>query len=290
MAKLNLIGLGLLIISGGAVRLTDSGLGCPQWPSCGRTTFVGPLSLHKDVEFGNRILSTVISILVVLTVVAAWRLVSPRTDLKRVAGLVVVGVLAQIVAGGLVVKSHLWPPLVIVHFLLSEALVGVGVYLVWRIDHPYGMDNRVVDKKLVMLARGLVFSTGILVVLGSTTSGAGPHGGSRGAARLPISFRGISEAHATFAAYLVGLIVATMFACLVAGVSPEILKRARTLVVVTLAQGAIGYTQYFLHDPGYIVVFHLAGATVVIIAVLNFYLGLFSARKPVATNVPVGIQ
>ncbi len=280
LALWNLIGLGLLIVSGGAVRLTASGLGCPQWPSCGQSNFVGELSTHKEIEFGNRILSTVVSIFIALTVIAAFRLAPKRDDLKRGALAVLAGILLQIIMGGLVVKYHLWPPLVMLHFLLSELLVGVGMYLHWRIDNPLGFSNPMVGRKFIVLVRGLIISTGILMLLGTATSGAGPHGGSRGSKRLPVSFRGISEAHATFAAYLIGLIVATLFACWIGNVALPVIKRAKLLLGMALLQAAIGYSQYFLKDPASIVIFHLAGATLLLIFVLNLYFGLFSNRNP----------
>ena len=273
-----MVGLGLLIVSGGAVRLSGSGLGCPDWPSCARTSFVGPLSFHKDIEFGNRVLSTVISILIVVTVIAAFRVRPYRRDLVTLALVVVGGIVAQIVVGGLVVLYHLWPPLVMFHFLLSEALVIIGVVLFWRSRRPAGTSVAIVSPKFVMLARVLVVVAELVVAVGTAVSGAGPHGGSQNVKRLPISFRGVTEIHATLAAFLVGLVFATVFASWIGDAPVEVTRRAQLLLGTVVVQALIGYTQYFLKVPAALVVLHLAGATCVLMAAVAFYLGLF-ARK-----------
>ncbi len=290
LALTTMVGLGLLIVSGGLVRLTGSGLGCPDWPSCARTSFVGALSFHKDIEFGNRLLSTAISVLVVVTLAAAFRLRPFRRDLVVPAMRLAAAIVVQIVIGGLVVLYHLWPPLVMFHFLVSEAMVAVAVFLYARSRLPEGGSLiPTVSTRFLALSRLLVAVTVVVIAIGTAVSGAGPHGGSRGVRRLPISFRGITELHATLAAFLAGLVLATLFATSIGDVPPTVIRRGQALLAAVIVQAGIGYTQYFLKVPAGLVALHLAGATTVLGAVLWFHLGLFTHRIDPAADGEAGL-
>jgi cytochrome c oxidase assembly protein subunit 15 len=281
LAAASAAGLGLLVVSGGLVRLTGSGLGCPDWPSCARTTFVGPLSFHKDVEFGNRIVSALVTVVVLATFLALVRLRPRRRDLIVPASILAAGMVVEVVVGGLVVIYHLWPPLVMVHFLVSEGLVVAAAVLFIRSSGPPGRAVPVVSDRFLALSRLVVTVTAVVLAVGTAVTGSGPDGGSRGVARLPLPYRGTTEFHATLVAFLIGLIAATVFATWIAGAPAGVVRRAEVLLVASAAQAAVGYAQFFLRVPPGLVDLHLAGATVVLVAAVSFHLGLFE-------RVPVG--
>ena len=275
-----MLGLGLSIVSGGAVRLTGSGLGCPDWPNCQQYSFAAPLRGHQGIEFGNRLLTVLVTVIVLATVVAAFRVLPKRADLIKPALGLVAGIVAQIVIGGLVVIYHLWPPLVMLHFLLSESLVALGVVLYNRARYEPGAPVAMVGPRFVMLSRLLVGATATLIAIGTSVSGAGPNSGDTSsgeiAKRLPITFRSITELHSTVAALLVGLVIATLFATWIANAPQSVTKAAMALLGALVIQAIIGYAQYFLKVPAGLVIAHLAGATIVWLAVIWFHLGLFA--------------
>ncbi len=284
----------LIVLSGAAVRLTGSGLGCPDWPSCYHHRLTAQLSYHPVVEFGNRLVSVVLTVLMGLTFVASLLRRPRRRDLVWLSAGLVGGVLAQAVLGGLVVYTKLNPYLVMVHFAASMLLVADAVVLLHRCDRDYspGSGRLLVPRPLLLLGRGLVGLLALVVLAGTATTGAGPHaGGSEGqtvAKRLPIALRDMAELHSSLALLLIGLTLATAVALHALDVPERVRKAARILVVVLVAQAAVGYTQYFTHLPPLLVEVHVLGATVLVVGMVQFFLSLthHPAERPVELEQP----
>lgn len=280
LALVALVALGLIVVTGGAVRLTGSGLGCPDWPTCARDSYVAAFSFHPMVEFVNRVITAAVSLLVVLTVVGALARTPRRADLVWLSAGLVAGVVAQIVLGGLTVLFKLAPPLVMAHFLVSMAVAANAVVLYHRSRSPGGPAQAVVARPLVALGRLVAVTTAVVLVAGTSVTGSGPHSGNAGARRLGLRFSGVAEAHATAALFLIGLTLATLVAVHQAGVPAGVQRRARLLLEVMVAQAGLGYLQYFLRVPAGLVELHLAGATILWMAVIWFNLGLFVRTAP----------
>ncbi|MDA8148318.1 MAG: heme A synthase, partial [Actinomycetota bacterium] len=143
-----------------------------------------------------------------------------------------------------------------------------------RCETPPTPAEPVVGREMVWLARLIILVLACVLLAGTVTSGAGPHTGSSGTQRIDYSFRALAELHADFALFLIGITLATLFAVRQAGAPARVQRRAQQMFAVMVVQGTLGYTQYFLHDAALVVEFHLAGATLVSIGVLAFYLSL----------------
>ena len=278
----------LLVVTGGAVRLTGSGLGCPDWPSCYQHRFTAALSYHPVIEFGNRLVTVMVSVISIIAFLAALALKERRRDLTWLSSGLVLGLIAQIVLGGILVLTKLNPYLVALHFVLTLAVLADALVLTYRAFNGPPTRAFLIDRELVWLARLLLATLTALVCIGSVVSGSGPHAGAPGIRRIPIAFQDIAQVHSDVALFLIGLVLATLFALHHAR-APELIQRRARLVLELLAiQGALGYTQYFLHDPALVVELHLAGATSVWCAMVWFYLGLRTApnyERPVGARI-----
>lgn len=263
----NLIGQIAIIGTGGAVRLTGSGLGCSTWPQCepGEFTpkFHEATSLHPYIEFGNRTLTGVLAVLGILVLVAVF------TDLRRsrsyrMLGLVpLVGVLAQAVIGGVVVLLHLHPGWVSLHFGVSGALVAASLYVLHRHGEGDTAPTPAVGPPVRTLAWTLAALTAVVVMLGVLTTGAGPHSGDAEVGyRFAIDPALLTRWHA--AAVWVFLAVLVAYLVAVRGAPGPVRRAALILLAITLAQGAIGYVQYFTDLPELLVGLHMIGAAVLI--------------------------
>jgi len=255
-----------IVVTGAAVRLTGSGLGCSDWPTCEQDRFVPEAEFHGWVEFGNRLITGLVSVAVIAAVLGSVARAPRRSDLVRWSWGLVAGVIGQVVLGGIVVLSHLNPWLVLGHFALSMVLVWNAVVL----HHLAGEHARVSltvplavrhrTRSLATLLVGLavvVLSTGMLV------TGTGPHTGSRDdpIPRLPFSIREVARIHGTMVV-IVLLVVVVLVAHARREPSGQPLARAvRWLVAVVAAQAIIGWTQYFTGVPVVLVGLHVAGAT-----------------------------
>ncbi len=274
IAAATVVGYALLVVTGGAVRLTGSGLGCPDWPTCYAHRLAPQLALHPWVEFGNRLVTVAVSALSIVVFLAACALRERRRDLLWLSGAILGGLLAQIVLGALIVLFHLNPYLVALHFVLTFAVLATALVLHHRCAIPPGRARALVTPGLLGLSRGVLAVLTALVALGTMVTGAGPHGGSLDAKRIPVAFRDIAEVHSTVALFLIGLVLAMLFA-LHEGRAPAKSQRwARRLFELLVLQGFLGYSQYLLHDNRAIVELHLAGATAVWCAAVSYYLEL----------------
>ena len=264
----------LIVVTGAGVRLTDSGLGCPDWPTCNGHHLVSAWQYHAVVEFGNRVVTVLVTVAVAGALLAAWRRVPRRTDLVWMAAGLVGGVVAQAVLGGITVLAKLAPGWVMAHFLLSMAVIALAVLLVHRSTEGDGVRTVKVGTEVVHLARALVGIGAVVLGLGTVVTGAGPHAGSTGVGRLPISPRDAAELHSGLVLLLIGATLATVLLLRVPRVPPDVARRAQLLLYAVGAQGAIGYIQYFSGVPAALVGLHVVGAIVVWVSVLRLYLSL----------------
>ncbi len=271
-----------LVLTGGAVRLTDSGLGCADWPNCSKGHVIAQLSFHPLVEDTNRLISGLVTVVTVALFLAAWRRRPFRRDLVRLSGGVAVGYLLQIPMGAIVVYTKLDPYLVALHFLLTLAILALAIVVHHRSGTEPTRGEAVVDPTLLWLARVLVAATCLVLVAGTAVTGSGPHAGGPGAKRIPVAFESMAQLHSDVALFLIGLTLATVFAFHQAKAPAAVKRRAQLMLEVMAAQGALGYTQYFLHDAAGVIELHLLGATTVFAAVLVFYLGLHRYPAEVA--------
>ncbi len=262
VALVNAIANGVIVVTGGAVRLTGSGLGCPTWPRCTGASFVATAELagHGVIEFGNRLLTFALTAAAVATVVAVFQ--SPRSDLRRLAVLSLLGIPAQALLGGVTVLTGLNPWTVAAHFLLSMVLVAVATILWLRSREP-GVGQPLVRRPLVLLVAGIAAVTAVVLLLGTVVTGSGPHSGDPKAGRTGFDPELVSQLHADVVFLLLGLTVALLVA-LYATDSPDRIRRAaRDLLIVQLAQGVVGYVQYFTDLPIALVLVHMVGAVLI---------------------------
>jgi heme a synthase len=281
--------LALIVVSGAAVRLTGSGLGCTTWPRCTTTSLVAPPSYHAWVEFGNRVVTTIVGIFVALVAVASLLRRPRRRDLVGLAWAQVGGFVGQAVIGGLSVLFDLAPPFVMAHFLLSMAMLWAALLLVHRADPHWQPRRSAARRELTWLFRLVSATAGGVLVLGTVTTGTGPHAGAGGAhiRRLALPLERVTQLHADAALLLTGLVVATLFAVRLTETTAVVRRRAHWLAAAVGLQVVIGYTQYFLDLPPSVVELHVAGATVLWCAAVWLQLGLTtSPREPVVVPAP----
>ena len=285
-----LAALAFIVVTGAGVRLTGSGLGCPNWPTCDDGRIVAPLEYHAMVEFVNRMVTGLVSLAVMLAVLGSLVRVPRRRDLTWLSLGLVAGVLGQIVLGGLVVLFHLYPPLVMGHFLLSRVLVLNATVLHHRAGIPE--DARLVlavPREHLTLGRLLVVAAAVAILLGTVVTGSGPHAGSHDGElveRLPFHVGDVVRLHSVAVLLFGALALYLVRSLRVAGAPPGIMGRAKVLLVVLVAQAGVGYAQYFTGVPALLVALHIVGAVAVWIAVLRLVLGLHvSTTSPDRTLV-----
>ena len=264
----------LIVATGAAVRLSGSGLGCPTWPKCFGKVYP-PLESHALIEFGNRILSTIIGIGVIVLTVQAFRRKPFRRDLALLALCLPLGFVAQAVLGGYTVENQLAPGFVMSHFLLSIVILIPAVALAWRATYEPGARPRSTDRALVWSVRALGPLAALLLFAGTAATGAGPHsGGAVGQHLKRLNFNGADTL--SFIVHWHG-IIATLFGFTVIGV--WLLKRNRgipltlwepmTILGLLMAvQGIVGFIQYETGLPSEIVEVHVVLATIVWVVVL----------------------
>jgi cytochrome c oxidase assembly protein subunit 15 len=278
-----LTALTFIVVTGAGVRLTGSGLGCPDWPTCSGGRLVAPAEYHAMVEFVNRTVTGLVSVAVMLAVLGSTLRRPRRRDLTGLSLGLVAGVAAQIVLGGLVVRFHLYPPLVMGHFVVSMLLLADATVLHHRAGLPdTGVDRSVVGPEQLVLARLLVVSAAVAVLLGTVVTGSGPHAGSHDGElveRLPFDVGDVARVHSLSVLLLVGVTLFLVRSLRLAGAAPSLLMRVQVLLGVLLAQAAVGYAQYFTGVPALLVAVHVLGASAVWIATMRVVLGM-SVRRP----------
>jgi len=254
-----------LILTGGAVRLTGSGLGCPTWPECTPGSYT-PVpnqaegALHAWIEFGNRLLT--FGLVAISLIVLVHVLITKRRDLRLLAAGQLLGILGQGVLGGITVLTDLHPLPVAGHLLLSIILVAAAVSLYDRREVPVERIKQS-DILISMLSRSHIALSFIVIVLGTLVTGSGPHAGDEQARRFGFDIRTVAILHADAVIALFGLTLAVAVAI---RTNKVILRKIYIFTWIALAQGAIGYIQYFTGIPEVLVAAHLLGATLVWIA------------------------
>ncbi|MFJ9816434.1 heme A synthase [Streptomyces sp. NPDC101151] len=267
----------LIVVTGGAVRLTGSGLGCPTWPTCtdDSLTTTRAMGFHGVVEFTNRMLTYV------LCAAVGWAIIAARSQKPWRRGLTRLGwaqfwvVMGNAVLGGIVVLVGLNPYTVAAHFLLSSALIAVATLTWQRTREGDGAPRPLVGKAVQQLVWFLVASSVLLIAVGTVVTGAGPHAGdSEEVERIPIDWETIGKLHAVLAWIVVTLTFALWFVLKAVDAPKGPLDRTRELFLILLAQGVIGYVQYFTHLPEVLVGLHMFGSCLVWIGVLRVLLSL----------------
>ncbi len=267
----------IIVVTGGAVRLTQSGLGCSTWPKCTpeSLTPTHAMGINGLIEFGNRMLTYVLCAFVGLFIIAARARHPRRRSLTRLGWAQFWIVMGNAVWGGIVVLTGLNPYLVAAHFLLSTALLTVAVLSWKRAGEGDDEPRDVTARPVRQLAWLLVAVTGALTVIGTVVTGAGPHAGdAHKVHRIPLNWQEITQLHVDFVYVVVGLSVALWFA-LRAVKAPAAARRTVLELFACIAlQGVIGYVQYFLGLPEIVIGLHMLGSTLVWIAVLRVALSL----------------
>ena len=268
----------VIVLSGAAVRLTGSGLGCPDWPTCFKGRITGSWSIHPLIEYGNRVVTVTLIFVTVATLIAALLREVRRQDLIILSGMLIAGVVADAVLGAFVVYSKLNPWLVSMHMLLSLSMVVIAAVLYHRSKYVYGPGARsdVRDRHFLSIARLLWIPFVVLLITGTMTTGSGPHAGaSQGqlvARRLPFAFSSAAWVHSLAAVLFIGLITGLLFAIWTKDAPSALRLGVRRLVIISLVQAAIGVTQYLTHVPPLLVELHIAGALSLTIGVTQFHL------------------
>ena len=270
-----------IVVTGGAVRLTKSGLGCPTWPRCTDDSLTPTAEYrgHGIIEFTNRQLTFVLALVALATLIVA---VCQRPRDRRISRWAIVaflGVPAQAVLGGVTVLTGLNPWTVAAHFLLSMVIIAVCVQLYWVTRHAVrpesadavGAAVRVAGS-LRLLTAFVVTTAALVLVVGTIVTGSGPHNGAtetdKGVAhRTGLDAGGMSQLHADIVMVLIGLTIG-MLLLAKALVMPRLVRATLILLAVELAQGVIGFVQYFTHLPVLLVGLHMAGACSVWVATL----------------------
>lgn len=278
-----------IVVTGAAVRLTGSGLGCSDWPNCEPGQFIEIGDTNQAIEQVNRLFTGLVSGGVAAAVLGALRLRPRRRDLVWLSLGLVGGVVGQIVLGGITVLVDLHPAAVAGHFLLSMILVVDATVLVWRSSGPGGpLVPRVgrTDIRLSWLA--ILAGSVVLAVTGPLVTGSGPHAGDGAAPRFGVAIPDAARIHSLSAWVFCALVVVALVRLHRAGAPTAVLRRGRVLLAVIVAQGAIGYLQYDLGIPAWLVIAHIVGATSIAIAATWFHIGLYRTASPLDAPVPTG--
>jgi cytochrome c oxidase assembly protein subunit 15 len=263
-----------LVVTGGAVRLTGSGLGCPTWPECTPGSYtpvphqVEP-QLNVWIEFGNRLLTFVLVIASIAVIIAVLK--SKRKDLRGLAIGQFLGIFGQGILGGITVLTDLNPIPVAGHLLLSIILIAGATSLYSRRNSPaVFVTPEPLTSKISTAHIAISF---LVIILGTIVTGSGPHAGDAQAKRFGFDIRTVAWMHADVVIFLLGLTLAFYVA---QGTSAKTKKTIKTFTVIAVAQGAIGYIQYFTGIPEILVAAHLLGATLVWIAAWRIRLSVIT--------------
>ena len=274
LAVASLLANVMIVVTGGVVRLTGSGLGCPTWPRCTEESFTphGAMDIHTAIEFGNRMVTFLLAAVAVATFLAARRVGRPA--LTRLALVLGLGVPAQALIGGVTVLTELNPWTVAFHLLVSMAMICVAVTLLVRVDEPDGPAALAVPDGVAWLVRGLFGVGWVVLYLGTVVTGSGPHAGDADAPRNGLDPRAVTQLHTDAVFLLLGLTVAAVLVLRSVPSPVRARTAAAVLLGVLLAQGVIGFTQYFTGLPVVLVGLHLFGAALTAAAMTWLLLGV----------------
>jgi len=267
----------LIILTGAAVRLSQSGLGCPDWPTCTTTSLAaagttGDPLIHRWIEFSNRMVTVAIFVVAVGVCIAVWRFRPPggrrRRDLLWLAAAQPGAIVLQALLGGAVVITKLNPALVSLHFLASVALVAATVALYVRCQEGPGPAVPLVPGLVRLAAVGVVGAIALMITAGTVVTGTGPLAGAAGVARYHLPLEGVTQLHADIGWLLAGLMVALLLGLRLTAAPRKAVRLGWLLLGLIGLQGVVGYTQYFTHLPAGLVWFHVAGSVAIWITAL----------------------
>jgi cytochrome c oxidase assembly protein subunit 15 len=272
--------LAIIIVTGAAVRLTKSGLGCPVGISCPESQLQvhGPASEHATIEHVNRLFTGLVSVAVILAVLGSLVRIPKRRDLIWLSWGLVGGVFVQAVLGQLTVAFDLKPQFVMAHFLVSILLLTDALVLVRRSGQPDGPGHTVVSHRTVVLGRVLVGLATLVLFTGTIVTGAGPHSGGgkhQDIARLDVKLETAARVHSGMVWIFLATVLAMVWLLRRDRAPRGVRQRVTLLLVLLVVQGAIGYIQYFNDIPAFLVGVHVAGATAVWSATLMLFLGMY---------------
>jgi heme a synthase len=284
--------IAIIVVSGAAVRLTGSGLGCDDWPNGSQGELLKFGNPNQTIEQVNRLFTGMVSAAVIAAVLGSLRRRPYRRDLVWWSLGLVGGVLGQIVLGGITVLVDLHPIAVGGHFVLSMILLVDATVLVWRASHDPGPHRPRVPALELNLSRLALAAAAVLMITGPIVTGSGPHAGDAEAKRFDFFIPDVVRIHSINMWVFLVLTVVLLVRLALTRTPADILRRGYRLLVAIVAQGAIGYTQYELGIPPWLVILHIAGATAVVGLVVWFHMGLsapasdLTAPADGATAVP----
>ena len=297
ITRISLLLLAFIIVTGAAVRLSGSGLGCSDWPTCENDQLVAEIDdVHAMVEFVNRVITGFVALAVIIAVLGSLFRTPKRKDLTYLSIGLVFGVIVQVIVGALVVREHLPPSLVITHFLVSMVLVWNAVELDHRSRLPDRADKSLPAKTLKGLTKLLLAIGVVVIVTGTIVTGSGPHSGAEKqqilealenqgetpaistleVERLPFDVPDVARIHGISVMIFLLLTLRVLF--MIKRNSPTLLPNGQNLMAAIIVQAGIGYLQYFTGVPALLVGIHVAGATLIWVMILRLYLAV---NKPI---------
>jgi len=266
--------LALIIVTGAAVRLTNSGLGCPRWPNCNANDFVSVGTHHEAIEQVNRLLSGAIGIPIALAIIASYRRRPRRPDLIRMSWILFALFWGEAVLGGITVLVQLAWVSVMGHFLLAIALVGVSMTMYRRAGEPDAPSRPVVSENVRLFARAVYAWTIWVLVAGTLVTAAGPHGGDIKAKRLGFPIDDVARLHGGSVNVLIAAVVVMIVLLRLEHAPRRVMNTVEAMLAAMVVQAIIGYVQYFNAIPPLLVGFHVAGAVLVFATVQQLQLEL----------------
>ena len=306
ITRISLLLLAFIIVTGAAVRLSGSGLGCSDWPTCENDQLVAEIDdVHAMVEFVNRVITGFVALAVIIAVLGSLFRTPKRKDLTYLSIGLVFGVIVQVIVGALVVREHLPPSLVITHFLVSMVLVWNAVELDHRSRLPDRADKSLPAKTLKGLTKLLLAIGIVVIVTGTIVTGSGPHSGAEKqqilealknqgetpaistleVERLPFDVPDVARIHGISVMIFLLLTLRVLF--MIKRNSPTLLPNGQNLMAAIIVQAGIGYLQYFTGVPALLVGIHVAGATLIWVMILRLYL---SVHQPIPKKSKIAAQ
>lgn len=276
-ALAGVIASALIILTGAAVRLSQSGLGCPDWPACtqhslGAAGTTGDPLIHRWIEFGNRLVTVTIFVVAIGVIIATWQYRGPdgkrRRDLLWLAAAQPGAIVLQAILGGIVVITKLNPALVSAHFLASVALVAATIALYVRSQEGAGPARPLAPRLVQLTALAVVGTVALMMTAGTVVTGTGPLAGSADIARYHLPLEGVTQLHADIGWLLAGLMAALLLGLRLGGAPARAVRLGWLLLGLIGLQGVIGYTQYFTGLPAGLVWCHVTGSVAIWIAAL----------------------
>ena len=306
VTRISLLLLAFIIVTGAAVRLSGSGLGCSDWPTCENDQLVAEIDdVHAMVEFVNRVITGFVALAVIIAVLGSLFRTPKRKDLTYLSIGLVFGVIVQVIVGALVVREHLPPSLVITHFLVSMVLVWNAVELDHRSRLPDRAEKSLPAKTLKGLTKLLLAIGVVVIVTGTIVTGSGPHSGAEKqqilealenqgetpaistleVERLPFDVPDVARIHGISVMIFLLLTLRVLF--MIKRNSPTLLPNGQNLMAAIIVQAGIGYLQYFTGVPALLVGIHVAGATLIWVMILRLYLAV---HQPIPKKSKIAAQ